>query len=152
MSVGGTKKGATRTGPTRGAADGRTISPEERSMEGRKKIQVEELRRGDSKSVIYRLSGSLTDTHEGYQFLEQVRQAVADGFRLVVLNLSGMRHISSAGVGILAACYTSVKRNEGRMSLVDVPKQGETLLKLVMLWDLLGHHDTEEAALRALSS
>jgi len=109
-----------------------------------KVLDYERVAQPEPEIVIYRLSGKMLGTKECYQFLENVRDDVHAGRARVMINLGKVERLSSAGVGILAACYTSVTNARGRVCLIDVPEAVRTLLKIVLLWDLLPHFATEE--------
>lgn len=100
--------------------------------------------------TIYHLSGGLTGTAECYEFLEQVGTHARKGEKLVVLDLTEIEHMTSAGVGILAACYTSLSNAGGRLRLVGIPARARAILNLVKLVDILGDDPTVEDAVRAL--
>jgi anti-anti-sigma factor len=116
-------------------------------MAGWKKLQSERIVHDQPKAVVHRLSGILTDTREAFDLLEEIRAAIRDEFPLVVLNLSKIDHMTSAGIGVLAAAYTSAKRDGSRICVVGVPDRGRGLLELVGLWSLLEHAASEEEAL-----
>ncbi len=114
------------------------------------KLEVEQTEREGVE--VYRLSGALTSSHEAYSFLEQLMDQVHRGGRRFVLNLERVETLTSAGVGILAACYTSVTNGGGRIRLAQVPVRAKTILKVVHLLDLLGDHPSEEEAVRSVSA
>lgn len=119
-------------------------------MKERPSLVVEREHHESPEVVIYRLAGKLTGTPACYEFLEDVRDDVRAGCRAVVLHLGRIERVSSPGIGILAACYTSIMGAQGRMSLVAVPEQTRMLLQLVCLWNLLPNHATEQEAIEAL--
>ena len=114
-----------------------------------KKLEIEQVTRQDLPVMVYRLRGTLTNSHESYAFLEEIsEQAHENAFRVVV-NLEKLDALTSAGVGILAACYTSIHRAGGRMALACVPARTRAILKVVHLLEILGDSPTEEEAVRA---
>ena len=116
----------------------------------RGKMEIERSVCEDPRAVVYHLSGVLTDTKECYDFLEDVRKEIREGYLNVVLDLGKIPHVTSAGVGLLAACFTSAKNAGGRFCVVEVPERARVLLELVRLWDAIEHYATEEEALAAL--
>jgi anti-anti-sigma factor len=112
------------------------------------KLEVEKIERQDPAALVYRLSGILTDTHEAYEWLEDLRKAARrKDSPYIVINLEEVEHMPSSGVGILAACYTSVSNSGGRMCLAGVSDRVQSILELVGIWDILTHFPTEAAAL-----
>lgn len=114
------------------------------------KLEVERIEHRDPDAVIYRLSGVLTSSHECYEFLEDVQNSVRHAKKNVILVLKDVERITSAGVGILAACFTSTSNAEGKLVLADIPKPVELVLNVVRLLTVVEHHATEEEALSRL--
>ena len=111
-------------------------------------LQVTRADRSDPAVMVARLSGLLDSTPESYAFLAEVqREARRGGLRLVI-DLHEVAHLGSAGVGVLAACYTSVTGHGGRMCLTGATGRIEMILRVVHLLDVLDHADTEEEAVR----
>ncbi len=121
-------------------------------MTPRPSLTIDRVPHPESGAVIFRLAGKLTGTKECYTFLDALRDDVHDGNTNIILNLEKVSHISSPGVGIVAACYTSVSNTQGRLAIVGAPSRVKTLLKIVCLWDLLGHHENETEALSSATT
>jgi len=116
----------------------------------RGKLAIERSEHEDPKAVVYHLAGPLTDTHECYELLDDVRREIAAGFRVMILDLQGVRRVTSSGIGLLAACYTSAANAGGRLLITGVPERARILLQLVHLWEHLDHFATVEDALASL--
>ncbi|MCA9726276.1 MAG: STAS domain-containing protein [Candidatus Eisenbacteria bacterium] len=114
-----------------------------------KKLESQRIDHEQPQAVVYRLSGVLTDTKEAFDLLDDLRKAIRDGSPLIVINLEKIDHLTSAGIGVLAAAYTSAKRDGSRICLTNVADRGRSLLELVGLWALIEHRDTEADALTA---
>jgi len=104
---------------------------------------------GDPATAVFRLSGKMTGTRECYEFLDAAREFIHDQGRLVILDLSGLERMSSPGVGILAAIYTTATCAHAGLALIAVPEPLRKLLKILLLWDLLPHYASLEEALAA---
>jgi len=118
-------------------------------MSSRRALKVERVEKKVPELLIYRLSGDLTDRRECYDFLEELRGECQDGCPYVVINLEQVGFISSSGVGILAATFTSAKNAGGRVCIVGVSERGRTLLEIGGLWTVIDHHAPESEALEA---
>ena len=94
-------------------------------------------------TILLRLSGALTSTPESYAFLEEVREDVSKNFTHVVVNLEKVERITSAGVGVLCAAYSSMKNCDGELILVGLSERNQVLIKAVGLWDQIKHFDGE---------
>ena len=100
--------------------------------------------------LVCRLKGVLTSGAETYEFLDEVRRRLREETARAVLNLDGVERITSAGVGIIAACYTSAANAGGKLVLAAVPKPVETVLNIVALLRVVESHATEDEAIAAL--
>lgn len=120
-------------------------------MQDRPSLRVRREESGDTHALVFRLEGKVTGTPECYEFLEEVRDAVRAGCRTVILDLERVEKMSSPGIGILAACYTSATRAQGRLGLVAVPEPVAVMLRIVCLWDLLPRFASSREALAALT-
>jgi len=103
---------------------------------------------GDSKIVVYTLSGSLCGIPPSYELQEEIRQQIADGNNRIVIDLAQVERIDSCGIGILASVMWSASQAGGKMVLAPVPPYVEKLLGIVMLLDRIDHADSEGARSR----
>lgn len=117
-----------------------------------KKLEVVRTEHPDPPAVLFRLSGILTNSPEGYALLDSVQECARHRVRNVVLNLSDLDRITSAGVGIIAASYTSMVNAGGRLALTSIPKPVEMVLNVVRFLTVVEHFETEDAALRHLAA
>lgn len=120
-------------------------------MKERPSLEVTQERPGDLDAVIFRLAGKVTGTPECYAFLEGVRDEIHAGRKVILLDLERVTKMSSPGIGILAACYTSATHAGGRLGLVAVPEPVAVLLRIVCLWDLLPRYVNRQEALTAMA-
>jgi len=100
--------------------------------------------------LVYRLHGLLTNAHETYEFLEELRRRLREESPRAVLNLAGVERITSGGVGIIAASYTSAINAEGKLALAAVPRPVETILNIVCLLKVVPNCATEAEAIAAV--
>lgn len=112
------------------------------------KLEVERVE-GPAGALVYRLTGTLTDSKDGFDFLETVREAFRSGVKRVVLNLSRLEQLDSSGVGIIASCYTSAANAGAFLALAEVPKRPRAILEIVRLLTVIPELPTEQAALAA---
>lgn len=104
----------------------------------------------DDGTTIYRVSGDLYGSTEGYQFQEAVRQGISAGQRRVVLDLAHVGRIDSSGVGILVAIMWSASNGGGELALASLPPVVERVLGIAMLLPHIAHAPTVEDALARL--
>jgi anti-anti-sigma factor len=118
---------------------------------GWSKLEAELIEMEEPKVSLFRLSGGLTGSSESYEFLDLLREQVRKHPAPVVLSLRGVEHANSAGVGILAACYTSVTNASQKICLAEVPNRLKAILDVVKLSDCLCILPTEEEAIGTLT-
>ena len=117
-----------------------------------KEFRVERHDRSGPDVTTWRLAGTLTNTKESYEFLDALRDAVRDRPCAQLLNLEKVEHVTSAGVGIIAAAYTSATNAKAPFGLACLSPQVRTVLSLVNLLSLLTHEATEDLAIARLTS
>lgn len=115
------------------------------------KLVVERHEVPQAHVTVYRLSGVLTNSTESYAFLDQLSERTRKGPIRIVLNMDQVEHVTSVGVGILAACYTSVTNTGGQIRLAAVPLRARAILNVVKLLETMGEQATEEDAVRSLT-
>jgi len=109
-------------------------------------MRSERVRDDDRKAVTCRMCGRLIGSPVCYEFLEEVRQDIKDGYSNVILDMGDVEWINSTGVGILASLYTSANNREGAVYVVSVPDRVKSLLQTVQLWQFLESCESVEEA------
>jgi anti-sigma B factor antagonist len=93
------------------------------------------------------LSGRLT-IGEGAQLLKDKNESlVFQGRNRVIVNLAGVPYIDSGGLGQLVACYTTLAKAGGRLTLVNVGTRNHDLLSITKLLSVFETFDTEQEAI-----
>ncbi len=67
----------------------------------------------------------------------------------IVLNLSGVSSMDSAGLGELVSGFTTVRRRGGVLKLAAVPKRVEELLRMTSIYRIFEVHGDEAGAIRS---
>lgn len=99
--------------------------------------------------TILDLKGKLT-TGDGAQLLKDKSESlVFQGRHLVIVNLAGVPYIDSAGLGELVACYTTITRAGGRLTLLNVNTRNYDLLSITKLVAVFETFDTEQTAIQS---
>lgn len=93
------------------------------------------------------LSGKITIGKGDLILREAVDQALKDGHSDVLLVLSDVSYMDSAGIGELVACYKRVLERKGRMKLVKPAGRARDLLSLTKLDAYFETFETEQEAL-----
>jgi anti-anti-sigma factor len=104
----------------------------------------------ERQAAVYGLSGKLTGDRDSYAFLDEVTEAVEDGLRHVVLELSGLDFCNSSGLGIIASIYNLVHAKGGVLVVVGANDVVRKAMEIIRLWALVENADSVEAALERL--
>lgn len=88
------------------------------------------------------LFGESCDTLRG-----QLKQLFADGKTKVVLSLEGLSFVDSAGLGCIASCYATARRQGGSIKLVRPTGQVRKALAWTRISSIIKPYDDEEEAL-----
>ena len=83
--------------------------------------------------VILQLKGRVTASETG-ALREKVDQEIAAGHYNVILDLTQVDFVDSTGLGGMVICYTSLKRHNGALKLVNPNKRNIELLALTKLY------------------
>lgn len=98
------------------------------------------------------LSGKIVLGEGDVQVKERIKDLLSDGQRRILLNLSEVNYIDSAGLGSLIGSYTTVKRDGGSLKLVNLTKRIQDLLAITKLITVFETFDNEAEALAAFNA
>lgn len=93
--------------------------------------------------------GRLTLTDGRTKLRDLIYVLSSNGRKKFLLNLAGVDHIDSDGMGELVRCYSVVRQRGGEMKLAQLSERVEKLLELTRLNTLFDIYGEEQAALRA---
>jgi anti-sigma B factor antagonist len=98
------------------------------------------------------LSGRVT-LGEGTETLrDKINSLLNQGHRNLILNLSGVDYVDSAGLGEIVSSYATVRRNGGSLKLVGLTSRIRDLLSITKLLTVFDTFDAEQDAVRSFSS
>lgn len=100
---------------------------------------------------IHRLKGVLTDSSNSYAFLHTALEETKGDPRPLLLNMSEVEHLTSAGVGVLAALYTSTAQARLPIALASLSRRGQLIIEVVNLHKLIATYESETDALAAFA-
>jgi anti-sigma B factor antagonist len=87
-----------------------------------------------------RLGEGCTELHQS------LRSLVERGEKKILLNLEGLSHIDSSGLGELVSGYVSVKKNGGEVKLLHLTDNIYELMVLTKLLTIFDAYETEQEA------
>lgn len=99
--------------------------------------------------TILDLNGKLT-LSDGAQLLKDKSESlVFQGRKQIIVNLGAVPYIDSGGLGQLVACYTTLTRAGGRLTLLNLNKRNHDLLSITKLVAVFDTFDTERDAIES---
>lgn len=113
-------------------------------------MHIEERVVGDV--VVLDLKGKIT-LGDGDELLkDKVNSLLNQGHTRLVLNLSDVPYIDSAGLGSIVRTYTTVSRQGGSLKLVNLTKRITDLLSITKLLTVFETFESETDAVRSFSA
>jgi anti-sigma B factor antagonist len=113
-------------------------------------MQIDERKVGDI--VILDLKGKLT-LGDGDELLRtRVNGLVQAGVKKILLNLGEVPYIDSAGLGEVVRTYTTVKKQNGTLKLLNLTKRIQDLLMITKLLTVFDTFDNESEAVVSFSA
>lgn len=97
------------------------------------------------------VSGRITLGEGSSQLRDLLRDLLDAGQKNILLNLSEVTYIDSAGIGELVAGYTTVASRGGTVKLLGLTNRVKDLLQITKLYTVFDVHETEAHALRAFA-
>jgi anti-sigma B factor antagonist len=111
-------------------------------------MQLEERMAGNV--AIVKVTGDITLNKGGDVLLkDKVQSLIQQGQKNLLVDLSGVSYVDSAGLGELVQAYATAKNRGGAMKLLNVTKR---LRDLLVVTKLLTVFDTFESEAEALAS
>ncbi len=101
--------------------------------------------------TILDIHGNLT-LGEGDELLrDKVNSLVHQGRKKILLNLSEVPYIDSAGLGEIVRTYTTVSRQGGSLKLLNLTKRIQDLLAITKLLTVFETFESEKDAVKSFS-
>ena len=113
------------------------------------KLQITEDRQADI--IVLTLSGQITLDDGDLVFGRHVDQLVAAGGRQIIVDLSEVTYIDSAGVGMLVAESQRVAARGGSMRLAHLTARSHHLFAMLKLKMMFEIYDDVDAAVRSFA-
>jgi anti-sigma B factor antagonist len=95
------------------------------------------------------LSGRIVFGDESSLLRDEVKKALQDGVKRIVLNLGEVNYIDSGGLGTLVALHTTAHNAGGTIKLANLTKRVGDLLQVTKLLTVFEVHNSEYEALEA---
>jgi len=98
------------------------------------------------------LSGRIVLGEESNAIREKLKSLIAAGKKKIVLNMSEIDYIDSAGLGTLVAAHLSAKNGGASIRLSDLGKKFHEVMQLTKLLTIFDVYDTQAAAVASLQN
>jgi anti-sigma B factor antagonist len=92
--------------------------------------------------VVFELSGNIRMGSECLQIGQEVQEAIRQNQKRVILDLTQVEQIDSAGVGKVVQCFSLLTKAGGSLRLAGVKGMVETVLKLTQVHKVIGIYPT----------
>lgn len=113
-------------------------------------MQIDERKVGNV--TILDLKGKLTLGDGDEMMRNKISGLIQAGAKNIVLNLGGVPYIDSAGLGEVVRAYTTVKRHEGMLKLLNLTKRIQDLLAITKLLTVFDTFDSENDAVKSFGA
>jgi anti-sigma B factor antagonist len=112
-------------------------------------MQLKLNRRTVDGILVVSCNGRIVFGDESSLLREEVRTAIHDGAKRIVLNLSEVSYIDSGGLGTLVALHTTAHNAGGAIKLANLTQRVGDLLQVTKLLTVFEVHTSEYEALEA---
>jgi anti-sigma B factor antagonist len=113
-------------------------------------MQLEEKTVGNV--VVVTVNGDIKLGSGDVGLRDKVRSLIEQGHKKMLLDLSGVSYMDSAGLGELVHVYATMKNKGGMLKLVGLTRRISDLLTITKLVTVFETYDTEASALASFSS
>ena len=112
-------------------------------------MQLKLMKRTVDGILAFECSGRIVFGEESSLLREEVKKALADGAKRIVLNLGEISYIDSGGLGTLVALHTTAHNAGAVIKLANLTKRVGDLLQVTKLLTVFDVHNSEYEALEA---
>jgi anti-sigma B factor antagonist len=103
--------------------------------------------------AIVKVTGEISLNKGGDVLLkDKVQSLIQQGYRNLLVDLSGVSYVDSAGLGELVQAYATTKNRGGSLKLLNVTKRLRDLLVVTKLLTVFDTYDSEAVALASFES
>jgi len=99
--------------------------------------------------TIVDISGRIVLGEESAALRDLVCELLSKGHKKILFNLGDVNYIDSSGLGHLVSAFTSVRKQEGELKLLNLTNKVHDLLQITKLYTVFDIMDDEEAAVKS---
>jgi anti-sigma B factor antagonist len=119
------------------------------SREGSDGMQLRLTKRTVDGILAIECNGRIVFGEESALLRDDVKKAIGDGNKRIVLNLGEVNYIDSGGLGTLVALHTTAHNAGGTIKLANLTKRVGDLMQVTKLLTVFEVHGSEYEALEA---
>jgi anti-sigma B factor antagonist len=119
------------------------------SMQAQSSSRMQAATRELGEITIVDIKGRITIGEGNVMLREIVVGLLEKGKKHVLLNMTDVAHVDSAGIGELVRSHTSVRKQGGQLKLTSVNKNVQELLQKTMLLAVFDVHQDETSAVKS---
>ena len=97
-------------------------------------------------------SGQITLGESSATLRRMIREIVEMGHRKIILNLSDVDYIDSAGIGELVSACTSLRNLHGELKLLNLSRRLRDIIQITRLYTIFDVQTDEQTALRSFKA
>lgn len=101
--------------------------------------------------TVVTLTGRVTLGEESNQLRTKIKELLAQGKKLLVLDLGDVSYIDSTGLGTLVGAYTSARNSGGDIKLANINKKFDELLSITKLLTVFSVYKSVDEALKSFA-
>lgn len=101
--------------------------------------------------AVLRLTGDALGGPDGSALHDTLHQSRGDGPIQAVVDLDGVRHVNSSGLGMLIGALTTARNTGGDLRLARVSDRARTLLEVTQLLGVFRTFDTVDEAVASFA-
>jgi anti-sigma B factor antagonist len=102
--------------------------------------------------MILELSGKIMGGPDAERFSSTLKSLIHEGVRHVVVDLKEVTWVNSTGLGILISGYTTMKRNNGEMKLLNVSERIDSIFMVTKLYSVFESYRDEDEAVASFAA
>ncbi|HID38661.1 MAG TPA: anti-sigma factor antagonist [Calditrichaeota bacterium] len=100
--------------------------------------------------VIIQLSGKIMGGPEASEINNQINNLIDQEKIKIIIDMKDVDWVNSSGLGILIGAITTLKNNNGQLSLINISDRVENLLKITKLQSLFNIQPDLDSAIASL--
>jgi anti-sigma B factor antagonist len=109
------------------------------------------IREVDGVSIVD-LEGKITLGENTGYLREEIRSLLSRGAKNIVLNMSGVGYVDSAGLGELVGLYTTAANRGSSLKLLNLQSKMRNLMEVTKLYTIFPVFEDEKAAVSSFKS